>query len=156
MITKAFVLAGHAIFTVDNGEVHYTYRVVKVTGKAQGVYAKPGAVYPPSYYASVRTGAAEDAYTYLGALRTERGEGYPEVALTRSSHYRHTDLAVRVLCWALRVIWADGHWHGAALPERYRIQHEGRCGKCGRSLTNPESIASGIGPVCATNGEGGD
>jgi hypothetical protein len=27
--------------------------------------------------------------------------------------------------------------------------HEGRCGKCGRALTTPESITSGIGPVCA-------
>ena len=29
------------------------------------------------------------------------------------------------------------------------VWHEGRCGRCGRLLTVPESIASGIGPVCA-------
>lgn len=27
--------------------------------------------------------------------------------------------------------------------------HEGRCGKCARTLTVPESIINGIGPVCA-------
>lgn len=27
--------------------------------------------------------------------------------------------------------------------------HEGACGKCGRPLTTPESIQSGIGPVCS-------
>lgn len=31
-----------------------------------------------------------------------------------------------------------------------RYGHEiGACGVCGRTLTNPESIAAGIGPVCA-------
>lgn len=29
------------------------------------------------------------------------------------------------------------------------IWHEGRCCRCGRGLTVPESIASGIGPECA-------
>jgi hypothetical protein len=29
------------------------------------------------------------------------------------------------------------------------VYHEGRCGACGRRLTTPESISSGLGPVCA-------
>ena len=31
----------------------------------------------------------------------------------------------------------------------FEIWHEGKCGRCGRKLTVPESIASGIGPECA-------
>jgi hypothetical protein len=38
------------------------------------------------------------------------------------------------------------------LPEQVEVWHEGRCGRCGRPLTTPESIASGIGPVCADMG----
>jgi len=30
-----------------------------------------------------------------------------------------------------------------------RVLHEGRCAMCGRKLTVPESIDTGIGPVCA-------
>lgn len=30
------------------------------------------------------------------------------------------------------------------------LHHEGRCCRCGRKLTVPESIESGIGPECAT------
>jgi len=26
--------------------------------------------------------------------------------------------------------------------------HEGKCGKCGRKLTTPESIKNGFGPTC--------
>jgi hypothetical protein len=39
-------------------------------------------------------------------------------------------------------------------PEHYKklgmkYHHEGRCIRCNRKLTTPESIESGIGPVCA-------
>jgi hypothetical protein len=46
-----------------------------------------------------------------------------------------------------------GHMLWAAmngkLPERYRMMHSGTCIKCNRKLTTPESIKSGIGPICA-------
>ena len=29
------------------------------------------------------------------------------------------------------------------------IQHIGKCCKCGRPLTDPESIKLGVGPICA-------
>jgi hypothetical protein len=29
------------------------------------------------------------------------------------------------------------------------VRHEGKCGRCGRTLTVPESIDRGIGPECA-------
>tara|TARA_B100000745_G_scaffold300393_1_gene254185 strand:+ start:2131 stop:2619 length:489 start_codon:yes stop_codon:yes gene_type:complete len=34
-----------------------------------------------------------------------------------------------------------------------QVWHEGRCCRCGRKLTVPESIATGIGPVCAEKPE---
>lgn len=36
------------------------------------------------------------------------------------------------------------------LPEKLVINHSGKCFKCGRTLTTPESIESGIGPVCGS------
>jgi hypothetical protein len=35
-----------------------------------------------------------------------------------------------------------------SLPEQIEIWHEGKCGKCGRQLTVPSSINTGIGPEC--------
>ena len=32
---------------------------------------------------------------------------------------------------------------------RFEFRHEGRCGRCGRALTVPESIDTGFGPHCA-------
>jgi hypothetical protein len=36
--------------------------------------------------------------------------------------------------------------------EQVEFYHEGRCGKCGRKLTDPESIRRGLGPQCAEEG----
>lgn len=35
-----------------------------------------------------------------------------------------------------------------AIPDNLEIWHEGRCGRCGRKLTVPESVERGIGPEC--------
>lgn len=36
-----------------------------------------------------------------------------------------------------------------AIHTNLEVWHEGRCGRCGRTLTVPESIERGIGPECA-------
>jgi hypothetical protein len=41
------------------------------------------------------------------------------------------------------------------MPEQLEVWHEGRCGRCGRKLTVPESIAAGFGPECAGKVQGG-
>lgn len=33
--------------------------------------------------------------------------------------------------------------------DQVEVWHSGRCGKCGRLLTVPESVRTGLGPVCA-------
>lgn len=43
-------------------------------------------------------------------------------------------------------------WRRAQAGESHpdlRVFHEGRCGRCGRPLTHPESVQTGLGPVCA-------
>lgn len=34
------------------------------------------------------------------------------------------------------------------IPDKLQFYHTGRCGYCGRPLTDPESMARGIGPTC--------
>lgn len=33
--------------------------------------------------------------------------------------------------------------------KRIEVWHQGKCGRCGRALTVPESISTGLGPKCA-------
>jgi hypothetical protein len=50
------------------------------------------------------------------------------------------------------MLWDLGACGGARLERilpGYRLLVEGTCVRCNRRLTTPESIESGIGPVCA-------
>lgn len=50
------------------------------------------------------------------------------------------------LLWVVKQL-AAGH-----MPKDLEFYHAGRCGACGRTLTVPESIRTGLGPVCAEKG----
>ncbi len=132
MITKDFLTAGHAIFTVSNplGE-YFTYRVSAPNDQNE---------LHPIWFVSVLTGPnnTED-YTYLGLLR-DNGN----VHTTAKSKFAKDSKPVKVAQWAIRQVW-----EGKSLPSGYDVKHIGKCGRCGRPLTTPESIDSGIGPVCA-------
>jgi len=34
------------------------------------------------------------------------------------------------------------------IPAALTIQHNDACGRCGRELTDPISVATGLGPIC--------
>jgi hypothetical protein len=100
----------------------------------------------------VLTGADNSGdYTYVGLLELDRGPIKNKnhiVRLTRNSHFYPSDKIVKVLEWALRAIW-ETKYSGYQLPEQYSIKHCGACGRCGRKLTVPASIDTGLGPECA-------
>lgn len=82
-------------------------------------------------------------YAYLGCLR-EDGQGF------KYSHGRHAKIGVGATS-ARAIEWLVRHLRSGVVLDDVEVWHEGRCGRCGRALTVPESIASGIGPVCAGN-----
>lgn len=87
----------------------------------------------------------ESSYEFLGTVWITAANGmsyaYRHSAKSRVS----TDAAsVRALMWLLKKLnLAD-----ASLFTQAEVWHEGRCGRCGRKLTVPSSIASGFGPEC--------
>ena len=125
MIDMKFVLGGKAIFTVSNdkGE-HFTYKIAK----HQTI---------DMFFAHVLSGA-DGMYTYMGIFDRSRG-----VVVKGAKGIAPTCKSVKVLEWAIRVI--NGL---SAIPVGYEIQHEGKCSKCGRPLTDPESIRTGMGSTC--------
>lgn len=128
MITIQFLKAGSSIFTVDNGRgQHFTYRVKQNNSKK-------------IFFVQLLTGPNNlYDYTYLG-LYDEQDNA---LRLTLNSAQPTKSIPVQVFNWALRVICGK-----AVLPDGYSIMHSGRCGRCCRLLTTPESIARGIGPEC--------
>lgn len=135
-LTRVFALAGAAVFTVANpaGE-RYTFRVsVKK--------AEHGDARPPVWFVGWLSGPNNEAdYSYLGMLDPDAGTVRP----TRASKASPDSRVFRVAQWALGVLWGR-----TALPAGYALEHAGRCGRCGRTLTVPESIRTGFGPECAS------
>lgn len=144
MIGKEFILAGKAIFTVSNNKGEwYTFRVKHK--EAEGRFQE-------AWFVSLLTGPDNTAsYTYLGMLSPQALDASQRVRLTAKSKYSESSKPVQVLRWALHLVWTGG-----TFPEGYAIKHEGRCGRCGRLLTVPESIDRGIGPECYGKMEGKD
>lgn len=149
-VSKEFVLAGNAIFTIEVGQLtktlkehapHYTYRVQKVEASER---------FPESYFVQSLTGPQNTSdYVYLGKLNPTTGL----VQLTAKSSFPETSFRVRLLRRVLACVWAGDH--DAYEKHGFKTHHEGRCGRCGRTLTTPESIESGIGPICAGKMERG-
>jgi hypothetical protein len=129
-VSKDFILAGKAIFTVANpqGE-HYTYRV---SAPKQGGDIR---------FVSLLTGPDNTGdYTYLGLLKAGSGD----VVATAKSKLSTTSRPFAVAQFAVNVVFGK-----RPLPAGYRLIHAGRCGRCARLLTVPESVETGFGPECA-------
>lgn len=55
--------------------------------------------------------------------------------------------AARAHQWAYEHVLAAAR-NAAPMPDLLEVWHEGRCVRCGRKLTTPESVAAGLGPEC--------
>lgn len=124
---KTFVMAGKARFTLVSRKTgtRFTYRARTIEGK-------------PTFI-SVLTGADnENAYEFLGTIFADGSYRHGG-----KSHIGYTAPSAVAFRWFFESIAAG------RLSEHLEVWHEGRCGRCGRVLTVPESIATGFGPECA-------
>ena len=123
--TKTFALAGNATFTVTSVKTgtRFTYKVRQPNPEAP-------------HFVKVLTGSDnENSYTFLGTIFSDgtfrHGKKSPIGPDAPSSK-------------AFSYVWT----HLDELTGKVEIHHEGKCCRCGRKLTVPESIESGIGPEC--------
>jgi hypothetical protein len=128
-VTVAFMLAGnaHVTFQSERTGTRFTYHV-RLADR------RPGDT-RTCHFVSVLTGP--DHYDYLGCIYA--GRAYAQGAKSRIPSSAKSSIAF---------VWVWTHLLGGKMHPELGVWHEGRCGKCGRRLTTPESIASGIGPVC--------
>jgi len=142
---KRFILAGNAYFTIENGKAgdeyqRFTFRVSKPDDNAASSVLD-------YYFVSVLTGPDNTKnYTYMGMLDGRHEQWQPNGGTfreTKGSKIRHDALSWKVFDWLMKYVYASH-----PLPNGYRLYHSGRCGRCGRQLTVPESIKAGIGPEC--------
>jgi hypothetical protein len=126
---RAFILAGDAVVTFVSLRTgnRFTYRV-QASDDGQ------------RWYVTLLTGPNnEEDYTFLGTIFADNGN-YAHGRKSMIARGAPGDVAF-AYCW--------GFLRDGKAPKDAEVYHEGKCGKCGRRLTTPESITLGLGPVCA-------
>lgn len=125
-----FIFAGKAVFTLRSVETgnRFTYKMNAAKGD-------DGKFKPDFHFAKMNVAGSFD---YAGCVRDRK-----TFFQTKKSKVPANHQGLAALEYVLRHLADD------SLDGRVEVWHEGRCGKCGKPLTVPESIRSGIGPECA-------
>lgn len=126
-----FILAGNAIFTLKNTATgnRFTFKI-----------RQPKASTP--HFVSVLTGSDNTSdYTFLGTVFNAYDS--PKYYYGKRSTIGFDAQSAKTIAWFLGQLF-----NKKALPSSIEVWHAGKCGRCGRLLTDPQSIADGIGPIC--------
>ena len=127
---RRFAMAGRARVTVvsDKTGKRFTYSVRRKEDAETDLW-----------FVGVLAGPNNDAdYSYLGIIRKD-GKFFHG----RNAKVGRDAPTAKAWAWCWRRLTA-GQLEG------FEVWHEGSCGKCGRALTVPESLATGLGPICAS------
>ena len=133
-----FLLAGEAKFTL----------VSKVSGERKTFlveHAKATEKFPEGWMVKLLVGPDNGSdYRYIGIIRVGNG-----IANFFANKKGYAPEACAAFAWFVRLINAR---RNDRFNEQAEFWHSGFCARCGRELTDPESIASGLGPVCREKG----
>jgi hypothetical protein len=125
---RKYILAGNATTTIVNPATRnrFTYKV-KAPRKQKDATIR---------FVSVLRGADNTSdFQYIGYIRADGTFMYGGERASVSPDAP----SMKAFKW---------FWHHAEDP-RVEVFHEGRCGRCGRKLTVPESVTNGLGPECS-------
>ena len=125
-----YIVGGRGILTVRSVRtgVHFTFKIGK-PARADG---------PWVLFVSVLIG--RENYEYLGHV------GVAGMAFTS---FRRTTRTLATAATAVEFLLACLKKN--VLHPDMEVSHQGRCGCCGKLITTPSSLASGIGPECLKN-----
>jgi hypothetical protein len=122
---KSFIFAGKSIFTILNTKTgnRFTFKINK--SKNNDIY-----------FVSVLSGSNNETdYTFFGYIKSNN------LHLSKKTTFTSETTSFKVFDWFLK--------NHNNLPSFIDVLHMGKCGRCGRTLTTPESIERGIGPECS-------
>ena len=123
-----FILGGKATITLVGANRRHTFKVSASSSETPG---------PKPHFVGLLTGPDNEGdYQYLGFIKNG-------VFLAGQKGNANHPAFVAFQ-------WSLGQLLAGQIPAPLEVWHEGRCGRCGRKLTVPSSIATGFGPECAS------
>lgn len=148
---KSFVLAGNATFTLvskktgDRKTFHVEVAPERKPEQVRPEWLRADGTVTPGFFVRLLNGPDNGSdYRYLGFLFETRS-GLHNLKINKDGWGEE---AAASFSWLLRAI-DDPMIYSDKFAEQAEFWHVGTCGRCGRDLTDPESIARGLGPVCA-------
>ena len=134
-----FIEAGNATCTIRSKNTGKRITFNFARPKPQDGRARP-------IFVNVLTGSDNNSdYTFAGTMWINP-TGYT-FNLSRKATITMTAPSMLALTWLIRALNSGTD---AKMLRQAEFWHEGRCGRCNRKLTVPESIESGFGPECIT------
>jgi len=132
-----FVTSGRALFTVVGKESRFTFKVNAPKHNRDGEKVTPET--SEVKFVSVLTGSDNTSdYSFLGTVFSDG-----TFRLSPKSRIGQDAPSAKAAQWFF------GRVAAKAIPAALEVWHHGKCCRCGRTLTVPSSISSGIGPECA-------
>jgi hypothetical protein len=127
---KMFALAGNATITLQSGKsgVHFTYKITKHNDNKDLYFVR--LLHGPNN---------EDDYQYIGCYYSDTEYFNPAKPWKERLTFTWPP-SIRAIKYFFE--------HINEIPQNLYVYHEGKCGRCGRKLTTPESIERGLGPEC--------
>lgn len=135
-LIKLFIFAGKAIFTIQSRESgeHFTYKITQLIDHSSNLRKDV-------WFVKVLTGPDNSSnYTFIGTIFADKST-YVHSKKTRIGS---DALSVKTLDWFIRHLS-----HNSPKLDQCVVYHEGVCARCGRKLTQPQSLNTGFGKECA-------
>lgn len=127
---RRFLLAGEAIFTLVSVKTGVR-RTYQVRAASEG-----------AWFVGLLSGPDNTSdYAYLGMLYQDPDR--LRFRWTAKSKAAPTSASFLGFSWLITMVNQAPELNASA-----EFHHAGTCGRCGRLLTDPESIEAGLGPVC--------
>ena len=128
---RNFVFGGNSTITLENGETgkYFTFKV--------RIAKKDDKTAP--FFVSVLSGTDNhSSFSYVGVISSDK----KVFKLTQKSKVSKDTISFKAFNFFFEHLLLN------KIPTNLHIYHSGTCGRCGRKLTHPDSIISGLGPEC--------
>jgi hypothetical protein len=124
-----FITGGSAIFTIKNEKSgnRFTYKFKQNQGDPSVFWV---------YMLCLSNNDDQKSYKFLGGFSQQKG-----FLNSQSAQIKGTMGVMAIEWWCKSLLIKN-------IPKTVKMYHLSKCGRCGKSLTNPDSIISGFGPEC--------
>ena len=128
-----FMLAGKSEFVMHSTKTNqdFTFRITRKISKDDAEKFV--------YFVNAKMGAF---WQYAGLMWYEDKEDKYKYAQGKNGKVEADNLTIRSLLFVINKL------HREEIPLHLEVYHTGTCGRCGKKLTTPESILTGLGPEC--------